>query len=145
MIGHIADRRAGRLPALLMLAGAAIALTGCGGGGGGGGVVTPTTVAITGTLRDSITNTPLPGRIVKIQGTSLQATADSTSTFTFPSVTLSGTQTFAVYESNGTTLDGTKAINLDAIGVTSPGGVPTKVVGTIAVPASLNPPPPPGI
>jgi len=145
MIGLIIDRHASRLSAVALLAGAAIALTGCGGGGGGGGSTPPANVVIAGTLKDSITNAPLPGHIVKIQGTALQATATAASAFSIPNGPSTGTITIAVYESDGTTLDGTKAVNLDSIAVTTPGGVSTKNVGTIAVPASSQPPPPPGI
>ena len=146
MIGFIVNRHATRLPAIAMLAGVAVALTGCGGGGGGGGSSTPpANVAVVGTLKDSITGTPLPGHIVKIQGTALQATATAASVFTIANVPSSGTIVLAVYESDGTTLDGTKSVNLSAISVTSPGGVATKNVGTITVPASSVPPPPPPI
>jgi len=145
MIGFIVNRHATRLPAIAMLAGVAFALTGCGGGGGGGSTPPPANVVVTGTLKDSIDGTALPGHIVKIQGTALVATATAASVFSIANVPSTGTIVLAVYESNGTTLDGTRSVNLSAISVTSPGGVATKNVGTITVPASSVPPPPPPI
>ena len=146
MIGLISNRNAWRFPAVAALAGVAFALTGCGGGGGGGGgSTTPTSITVVGVIKDSSSSALLPGHVVKIQGTSLQATANASSIFSIANSPSTGTITLAVYETDGTTLDGTKAVNLDAISLSSPGGVPTKNVGTIAVPVSQLPPPPPGL
>ena len=81
-----------RILACLSLLGVmALALAGCGGGGGGGGpVVTPTTVSVSGTVKDTAGN-PVVGALVSIVGTTLSTRTDAGGHYSFASVPVTAT------------------------------------------------------
>ncbi|MDQ2687380.1 MAG: carboxypeptidase-like regulatory domain-containing protein, partial [Armatimonadota bacterium] len=113
-IGIRRGMRPGWSSVLLACLAAIALLAGCGGGGGGGstggGGVTPATVTVTGTLKDTTTGILLANRTVTVQGTALTGVTNAQGQFSIAGVPAT-TITLVIKDSVGS-VDGTIPVNV---------------------------------
>ena len=105
-------------------------LAGC-----GGESAPPTTVTVSGSLIDALAKVPLSGCTVKVQGTDLSATTDSSGSFAILNVPI-GSQVLVVTNSLGNS-EGTETVTISG----AEGS--TDALGTIDLATSGAPPGPP--